>query len=219
MKKTLSVTVLIGCLLGLAVDTARAGFTSDLSLQSVGTMVGQYGGDYVGPIMGNITGGSTLGFVCDDYSTTTYVPANYQVYVGTLGDLSLAKFGPYSAYPLHFTNINDAVAAYEKAAWLLGQMKPYAAAGNVTEVGKIQFAIWSIFDPATPSDRDQADWLRRAGELNLSALDFNSVRLYTATTSTNQEFMTGAAASVPVPSTLILLGPALMVIGAVRKRA
>jgi hypothetical protein len=219
MRKFLCIMALVGCLLGFGVGNALAGFVSSLSLQGLGTMVGQYGGAYVGPIQGNITEYSQLGFICNDYSTTTYVPTSYEVYVGTLSPdgLSKAKFGPDSEYPYHFTNMTQAVNTYKEAAWLLGQMQPFVEAKDVTNVGEIQFAIWRLFDPLTPKDKGQA-WLDRASKINLDTLDYSSVRIYTPTTSVNQEFMTGAAAPVPIPPTMLLLGAGLMGVGIMRKR-
>ncbi|MBA4419157.1 MAG: hypothetical protein C0392_14810 [Syntrophus sp. (in: bacteria)] len=213
MKRFFCIMAIIACSLGIGFSSAFAGYTSDLTLQGVNTMVGTYGGYYVGPIQGNITGSAQTGFICNDYITPTSVPNNFQVYVGTLSpvDLSHAKFATNPSYT------PEQLFKYQEAAWLLGQMKPFVAAHDTTNVGLIQFAIWSIFNPSTP-DKGQGSWLTAASQINPNNLDFSSVRIYSATNTANQEFMSGSASPVPLPPSVLLLAPGLLGLVVLRKR-
>jgi hypothetical protein len=140
--------------------------------------------------------------------------------VGTLSpkvDLSQAKFAKpplsvgYTAEEILFK--------YEEAAWLLGQIST-----NKGQIGEIQFAIWRIFTPGTTiglSSRNvpiENYWMDQASNINVTKFDFSSVRIYTPTDSTNQEFMSGAAVHAPIPPSLLLLAPGLIGLVGVRRR-
>jgi hypothetical protein len=161
------------------------------------------GGYYVGAAYGNLNGGPTTGFTCDDFSHTTYVPSSFAVNVSTIPDLQYAAF---KGQP-------DALAKYEEAAWLLGQIQ-----ANPTEVGNIQFAVWSLFYPATPNlGTGEQAWLFAASNIDRSTFDFSGIRIYTPSDSTNQEFLSGTVRSVPEPAALLLVGFGLMGIWPVRR--
>jgi hypothetical protein len=72
-------------------------------------------------------------------------------------------------------------------------------------VGPIQYALWSVFNSSTPSVPGAADWLSAASSINPAQFDFSSVRVYTATNTVNQEFISGGAHALPEPDVLPLV--------------
>jgi hypothetical protein len=200
MLFALCLTLLIGAAQPASADMLNI---SDLNSLVYGTT--KYGGEYVGPL-GATLGSSTItgGITCLDINTHTNVLSSFAVYVGSLDhpvDLTQAKFASDPYTPEQLSN-------YQKAAALLGQMPSHA-----DEIGPIQFAIWRIFDPGhTPGDNPgrEAYWLDWASHINVSDYGFSSVRIYTATDTNNQEFMSGAASHVPVPASVFLLGSGLL---------
>jgi hypothetical protein len=129
-------------------------------------------------------------FYCNDFATTTYVPSSFAVAVSTLSDLSQTKFG----------STPNALSRYQQAGWLISQMEL-----NPSQVGPIQYALWSVFNSSTPSVPGAADWLSAASSINPAQFDFSSVRVYTATNTVNQEFISGGAHALPEPSIILLL--------------
>jgi hypothetical protein len=183
----------------------------------VGQMV-VYGGYYTGAIGANLDKDTiTGGITCLDYNARTSVPnPGYDVYMGALSpaDLSRAKFRSDST----------ALFKYQEAAWLLGQM-----AANPLQIGPISFAIWRIFESSASSgstgnlERENY-WMTQAALINPADYDFSSVRIYTATNTLNQEFMSGMAIErtggsvVPIPPAAWLLGSGLIGLVAIRRR-
>jgi hypothetical protein len=187
MKKILILTLmLLGFLMGPA-------FAETLKLNTLPSSTG--GGYYVGAVGGTITGGDATSFTCDDFFSTTYVPSSFEVNVSTIPTLTYAKF----------KNTADALIKYEEAAWLLGQIKI-----NPTQVAQIQFAIWNIFAPTANDIAGEDYWMTQAQTVDLSLYDFSSVRIYTPSCTSNQEFLSGAAAPVPEPATMLLFGSGLV---------
>lgn len=193
MRRIVLTVVTTTCLWVLIVG---AGFADTLNLQ--GLPSNTFEGYYVGPVPGNLNGGPQFDFVCDDFSTPTYVPNSFAVNVSTLANLTQTKFGGEPG----------ALFKYQEVAWLLGQMD-----SNPSQVGPIQFAAWSIFTPSTPNVPGEADWLSAALSINPSDWDFSSVRIYTATNTINQEFVSGGATSVPEPAAVLLLACGLIGLG------
>jgi len=148
-----------------------------------------YSGYYVGGLTGNINGGYSMQFYCDDFATTTYVPSSFAVAINNLSDISQTKFG----------GTTDALLKYQQVGWLLGEM-----ANHPAEVGPIQFAAWSILTPSTPAVPGASEWVAAARGINPANYDFSSVRIYTATNTKNQEFVSGGAHALPEPNVLPL---------------
>jgi hypothetical protein len=186
MKKTYLTLIITGFILmfsanaGLAVDTINL-----LTLPSA-----TYSGYYVGAIGGNLNGGYAMKYYCDDFATTTYVPSSFAVAVSTLSNLSQTKFG----------GAPNAVSMYQQAGWLISQME-----SNPSQVGQIQFALWNVFNSSAPDPAGSADWLNAARSIDASKFNFSSVRVYTATNTVNQEFISGGATALPEPSVVFLL--------------
>ncbi len=155
--------------------------------------VTQAGGYYVGAVGGNLNGGTAANYYCDDFATTTYVPSSFAVLVSTLSDISGTKFAGQA----------NALQKYREAAWLMYEMQI-----NPAKVAALQFAMWSVFDPATPTFADSAYWLDASTKINAADYDFSKVRIYTATDTKNQEFMGGTVTGAPEPAEwmLILIG-------------
>ncbi|MGD0489541.1 MAG: hypothetical protein ABSB94_20420 [Syntrophorhabdales bacterium] len=204
--------------LTLSLAAAMPASADTLAISGINSLVygqTQYGGEYVGPIGASLNGNAINGGInCVDISTSTDVPTSYPVTVSTLSPLNLnnAKFaGPPSA-----------LFEYQEAAWLFGQMP-----SNQSEVGAISFAIWSIFSQnayqshglTTGQQADVVSWLAKAQAINVANYNFSSVQIYTAIpASSNQEFMSGAATPVPLPSALLLLGPGFLGLVGIRRK-
>ena len=204
--------LIYGLCIGILIFCAISAKADTLNLPSVSGMP-SYAGHLVGPLGANLNSGSISGGVtCLDINTTTYVPSTFDVYVGTLAPVSLdhAKFGNDSA----------ALKLYQEAAWLNGQM---ALAQNQGQIGAISFAIWRLFTPTASSGTGgnlaaEDSWLTQAAAINPQLYDFTSVKIYTATNTVNQEFMSGKASPVPIPAGAWLLGSGLAGLVMMRRR-
>ncbi len=204
MKKTI---VLAAALLLVVVGSAYA--VDTLSLTDLNTNL-QWAGHYVGPIGGYLNGShQKTYFVCDDYESTTVVPSTFKVTTTTATDLKGVKFGKDP----------DAATNYKMAAYLLTQMGSYTTADKI---GPIQYAIWQIFAPdasyhLTSSQQAQVDTWLNSAKANYGAYTYNSVLVMTPKGNGNQEFLSGKAAPVPVPKSLLLFAPALFGLFGLRK--
>jgi hypothetical protein len=208
MKRILLAFCLIVLLAAAIPASADTLGISDINSLVYGTT--KYGNEYVGPIGSALNNTPITGGInCLDINTQTYVPTSFDVYVGSLSpvDLSHAKFAhPYTAAELF---------DYQEAAALLGQMP-----SHTDQIGPISFAIWRIFTPSATSGESAANvaiensWLAWAANINVNNFNFSSVRIYTATNTINQEFMSGAGLDpVPVPPTVFLMGSGLLGLG------
>ena len=206
--------LIYGLCIGLLIFYAISAKADMLSIPGgVGGMP-YYGNEYVGPIGANLGGNSISGGItCLDINTSTTVPnSGFNVFVGTLSqvDLSHAKFGSSS----------DSLFKYQEAAWLNGQM---ALTQNQGQIGAISFAIWRLFAPNASSGSGgdltaENSWMSQAAQINTKLYDFSSVKIYTATNTVNQEFMSGKASPVPIPAGVWLLGSGMAALVALRRR-
>jgi hypothetical protein len=196
MKKTI---VLAMALFLLAAGSAYAKET--LYLKDLDTNL-MWAGTYVGPIGGYLNGSSQeTYFVCDDYEATTSIPSTFSVKTTTVTDLKGVRFA----------NDPDAATNYKMAAYLLTQMLSFKTADTI---GPIQFAIWQIFAPdasykLTFDQQAQVDAWLKAAQANYGSYTYSSVLVLTPSGTKNQEFLSGKAAPVPLPRSLLLFAPAL----------
>jgi len=172
----------------LAVFTASQVCAETLNLQTLPTQTA--GGYYVGAVGGNINGGTRANYYCDDFATTTRVPSSFAVLISTLSNISGTKFFSQS----------ESLKKYQQVGWLMYQMEI-----NPIKTAAIQFAMWSVFTPGSPTFEDSAAWLDASGMINAGSYDFSQMRIYTATTTINQEFVGGKVSAVPEPAEWLLL--------------
>ncbi|MDQ5986566.1 MAG: hypothetical protein CSYNP_02296 [Syntrophus sp. SKADARSKE-3] len=188
----------------LAIMAASQAFADTLNLTTLPVV--QANGYYVGAIGGNINGGTTANYYCDDFATASYVPSSFTVLVSTLSNISGTKF----------ISQTNALQKYQQVGWLMYEMSI-----NPTKVADIQFAMWSVFTPNVPTYGDSAAWLDASTKINASSYDFSKMRIYTPTSTTNQEFVGGSVTAAPEPAewALIIIGLGLMTYSLYRNRA
>ncbi|MCX5829527.1 MAG: hypothetical protein NTV58_16260 [Deltaproteobacteria bacterium] len=174
----------------LAVFTTSQVCAETLNLTTLPTQTA--GGYYVGAVGGNINGGTTANYYCDDFAAHTTVPSSFAVLVSTLSDISGTKFISQS----------DALKKYQQVGWLMYQLEI-----NPIKTAAIQFAMWSVFTPTSPTFEDSAAWLDASTRIDAGSYDFSQMRIYTPTGSSNQEFVGGhvGLSAVPEPAEWLLL--------------
>jgi hypothetical protein len=181
----------------LAAFTASQVCAETLNLTALPTQTA--GGYYVGAVGGNINGGTTANYYCDDFATHTSVPSSFTVLVSTLSDISGTKFSSQT----------DALKKYQQIGWLMYQLEI-----NPLKTGAIQFAMWSVFTPTSPTFEDSAAWLDASTRIDAGSYDFSQMRIYTPTGSSNQEFVGGhvglSAAPEPAEWLLLIIGLGLI---------
>lgn len=174
----------------LAVFTASQVCAETLNLTTLPVL--KANGYYVGAVGGNINGGTKANYYCDDFATTTNVPSSFTVLVSTLSNISGTKFFSQT----------DALKKYQQVGWLMYQMEI-----NPIKTAAIQFAMWSVFTPTSPTFEDSAAWLDASTKIDAGSYDFSQMRIYTATDTKNQEFVGGhvGLSAVPEPAEWLLL--------------
>jgi hypothetical protein len=218
MRKPL---LMLSLCIAISLVAAISAIASTVTITSDSGSVPQFANTYVGPVGGTLDGTTAIsgGIACVDIASTSFFGSTIGVTINTLQPLNMttARYGSNDA----------AILKYEEAAWLLGQIPSHA---TPDQVGNIQFAIWRIFNNdyvnahyTNFSDSDlaaQISWLEQAAAINPTLYDFSSVVIYTPTSAyaSNQEFMSGAATHVPVPSTVLLLGSGLVGLCLLRRK-
>jgi hypothetical protein len=184
MKKYIILTLI------LAVFAASQVCAETLNLQTLPAQTA--GGYYVGAVGGNIDGGTKANYYCDDFATHTAVPSSFTVLISNLSNISGTKFVSQS----------DALKKYQQVGWLMYQLEI-----NPIKTAAIQFAMWSVFTPTSPTFEDSAAWLDASGRIDAGSYDFSQMRIYTPTGSSNQEFVGGhvGLSAVPEPAEWLLL--------------
>jgi hypothetical protein len=199
-------------LIGLAVVGALllAGTAVADSVTLTGAGPANQGGVYVYPYTLQI-GSNTYAAICDDYNHEVWVGENWTANIYSFSQYQSGRFG------------NEGLQNYEEAAWLLSQI-PTAGA---SEVGDINFAVWSIFtsgvpvQPQTGSLDGSGYWLTQAttaANNNFYGMNFSNYRIVTPTdngTDSPQEYLIVTA---PEPSSLLMLGTGLIGIAGVVKK-
>jgi len=174
----------------LTVFTVSNTYAETLNLTTLPVL--KANGYYVGAVGGNINGGTTANYYCDDFAAHTSVPSSFTVLVSTLSNISGTKF----------VSQMDALKKYQQVGWLMYQLEI-----NPLKTGAIQFAMWSVFTPSSPTFEDSAAWLDASSRIDAASYDFSQMRIYTPTGSSNQEFVGGhvGLAAVPEPAEWLLL--------------
>jgi hypothetical protein len=188
----------------------------------------QVGGAYVGLLTAN-GGGQTFQAVCNDYSSTTYVPTSIQMEATTLSDLLHVRFA----------SLPDALVTYQRAALLLTHLNE--SKNSSSETGAYQWAIWKLFQPNITINSPtllasvEAKLSQSSAEV-LQPHDYSQIKVYTpgrvgvdgrnhdsrgGINSANQEFLSGSASPVtatPEPASLGLVGVVLLMGGWLGRR-
>jgi hypothetical protein len=157
-----------------------------------------------------IVNGATVTVACDDYDNSVYLNEKWNASVNTFADLSNTLYG------------SGAQTQYEKAAWLYSQFLPTPPLNDGINAA-INWAIWDIMDPDTPTyngansgngynqQYNSSYWVTQAGQQNLAGLAgsgyFNDFVIYTpvngwpSSDGMPQEYI----GEVPEPGTIVLL--------------
>lgn len=173
------------------------------------------GGDWTNgyPYYLTYKGGQVTAVMCDDYAHSGEPGDMYDAIITNLGTGNLSN--------VRFNTLPDALTLYKEAGWLLLE----TLVNSQSQWKDINYAVWHIFDSASPLDSNQQVWLDKAiNEANggFEGVNFSQVSILTPVDqyggdNTMQEFMFlnsstpppggGSAPSpAPEPSSYLMLG-------------
>jgi PEP-CTERM motif len=162
--------------------------------------------------------------MCDDYAHGGAVSQTWQANITDLGsgNLNLTRFNKFVAGP----NALAPLTLYDEAGWILLQ-----TITTPSDMWKdMNYAVWHIFDPASPLDQGAEGWLMAAqqeAKIGFPGVDFNRVYILTPVNqydpdlNSMQEFMyigedpSGQGSNntaTPEPGTLVLLGTGVVTV-------
>ncbi|MBZ5626392.1 MAG: PEP-CTERM sorting domain-containing protein [Acidobacteriia bacterium] len=187
---------------------------ADTTVKLVGVGGASQGGVYVAPYFLKVNG-QTISVMCDDYLHDVYIGESWKANIIPLSNISSGRFWN-PADPA--TSLHD----YEMAFWLFGQWQSHPS-----QAGNINFAVWSIFDPAvighsgwTTGPNAQLNsasaWLYAAQHFN-GPYDYSGFYLIVPTDlsrSGPQEYIE----RTPEPAALALVGTGFVALGFMRRR-
>ena len=175
---------------------------------------------------------------CVDYRNHISLPDNYMVNDARPNNLSTTRYGntAESAFSFHTApngmSLGDAKSRYLEVGWLITQYD--ANGGGARDVG-IQNAIWTLLDVAGAIHNagDQGTWLNNAATWRLTStpgqiFDVESrIKIFSSTdiagVGGDARYVTGRQEMIniehaPEPSSVILLGTVMTIVGFVGRR-
>lgn len=199
-------------------DTVTLNFTSlpsTLQNNNYGSSNATYNG-FTGAVL---NGTANIALICDDYSHETVVGSgqNFSYYYSTLdgaNPLQDVRFTGSETIVGHNIVLTE-TQAYETAAVLVGELSGISNPSHNT-VTDYQYALWSLFTPATPMNITQGNLLLSAADLVLSSNAGDQAKvqtwadeleIFTPTDrdASNQEFL-ALNPSAPEPAGWALMG-------------
>ena len=209
----------------LALLLASSAQADPITLSLTGTGSNSYGGYAVYPYY--FTVGSTTGvpLLCDDFGNVISTGDSWSAAVNTFSTLSGTLFA---------SKFSDYTTRYEEAGWLFLQLGPNPSA---SKAAAINWAIWGLFDTALVCTNGNctgdalsyynsgaATWAADAlaaitatGSGALPANYFSNLVIYTPPTGSKAQEMIGGG-PVPEPSTVLLIGSGLVIVGGYMRR-
>jgi hypothetical protein len=170
-------------------------------------------GVYLLPYYGSINGGSSVQIVCDDYAHEVTIGESWSFGKSTIADLSNTRWGTAD------------LVQYEKTFWLISQVPSHS---NLNDITGIQFAIWDLFYPSTPSVPGESDWLTAANTAaasNFGGMNFSNYVILTPLNPTTGRVDQSAGSAqeyilvTPEPSALFMFGTGILgVLGIARRK-
>ena len=175
------------------------------------------GAVYFDPYVGTIRNASNQliysGYIiCDDFFTHSEVNSSWGATETNAGNLNGTEKFVGETYLFNGT-LYDTAQMYDAAAYLANELLQPGNVTNWTAQGDLSFAIWDIFDGATPS-LGSGTWLDIEGAFGAvvnSGYVGSNVEVFTPRPlDASQEFLVVNGPSVPEPSTLALYAVGLI---------